>query len=103
MYRDLPLRPETRKVFDQATTGPLRAQRHGWSIEHRQYNEAVKEKLKKYMGDNGIDAENMTQRQAQDFVDSIKRSHDPRIRDLNMKIYRRELQFLLRYGPRRLE
>jgi hypothetical protein len=52
------------------------------------------------MLDGNISEETMTPSQAQTFVDSIKRSDDPRIRDFNMKIWRRELFYLIRYGAR---
>jgi hypothetical protein len=52
---------------------------------------------------NGIGPEFMTPEQARTFVDSVRRSNDPRIRNFNLDIYRRELRYLLRLGPRRLD
>jgi hypothetical protein len=51
---------------------------------------------------NGIRPDGMTSDQAKTFVDSIRRSSEPATRDFNLNIYRRELRYLLRFGPRRL-
>lgn len=100
-YRDLPLQPETKKVFDQATTGPLQAGPHRYSLDHAAYNDAVKHSLMQFMRDNGIIAETMTPDLAQRFLDSVKRSSDPRIRDFNLKIFRREVNHAIRRLGRR--
>ena len=103
IYRNLPLSAEAKAVFDKATTGPLQSGPHGWSKGHEQYNKAATEYFERFLRVNDIKPETMTEDQAKAFVDSIKRSTDPRIRDFNLNIYRRELRYLIRFGPRRLE
>jgi hypothetical protein len=100
IYRDLPLRPETRDVFDQATTGPLRAERHGWSQAHDFYNQAVNDHLDRFMERNNIRPEHLTPDQARSFLQELKQSTDPRVRDFNLRIFRQEFQYWLRRGPR---
>jgi hypothetical protein len=103
LYRRLPLRADTRKVFDEAATGPLNAEPHGWSKAHQRYNGAVGEHLDRFLETNKIRPEQMTPDQAQSFVDQVKRSRDPGIRNYNLRIFMRELQFQLRRGPRRID
>jgi hypothetical protein len=103
IYKNRPLSPEAKKVFDDATTGPLRAQRHGWSDSHDRYNQAVGDALDRFMKSKGVGPEQLTADQAREFVDQVKRSTEPRIRDLNLKIFRREMLFWMRFGPRRGE
>ena len=90
-------------MLDEATTGPLRAEHHGWSKSHEYYNQAVREQLGQFLERNNVQPEAMTPAQAQSFVDQIKRSSDPRIKDFNLRIFRREFRYLLRYGPRTRE
>ena len=103
LYRDLPLSPDARAVFDRATTGTLRTGPHGWSSGHLAYNEAVKELLTKFLDANGISAGMMNADHARAFVDTVRHSNEPRIREYNLRIYRQELRHLLRFGPRRAE
>jgi hypothetical protein len=42
VYEKLPLRPETKRIFDEAVTGPFHSGPHGWSQDHRPYNQTVK-------------------------------------------------------------
>ena len=86
IYRNLPLSEETRAVLDRATTGPLQSGPHGWSKEHDVYNRAAREYFERFMSSNGIAPEKMTSSQARAFVDSIRQSTDPRIRDFNLSI-----------------
>ncbi|MEJ0078196.1 MAG: hypothetical protein WDO17_22700 [Alphaproteobacteria bacterium] len=51
-----PLRPETREVFERGVTGPLNAGPHRNSEEHFIYNEAVHEKYRTFLRENGIRA-----------------------------------------------
>lgn len=97
------LRPETRRVFEEGRTGPLRAEKHGNSKEHVIYTEAVYDKYRRFLDENKISSETMTPDQARQFLDQVKRSNDPRIRDLNLRIFRNELRYLLRRIPRRGE
>jgi hypothetical protein len=101
VYSKLPFREETRKVFDEAKTGRLYGQRHGQSKEHDTYSDAVREHMDRFMAENGVSPESMTPDQARSFVDQIKRSRDPRIREFNMKIYRREMLYWFRRMPGR--
>jgi hypothetical protein len=100
LYRDLPLRPETRRVFEEATTGPLRGQRHGWSRDHDRYNQGVAEHFERFLQSNGLKPEELTPDQARTFVQEVQSSADPRIRDFNMRIFRQEFQYYLRRIPR---
>lgn len=104
LYRNEPLKPETRKVFEDAATGPLRGKTHGNSVDHVNYNRAVKEAFDRFKVENGIArSEDMTPEQAQKFVDEIKRSSEPQIKNFNMRIYMQEFHFYLRRIPRRIE
>lgn len=96
----LRLHPETRRVFEQGRTGPLNAGPHGWSKEHKPYNDAVKEAFERFLNANDISSDMMTPDQARQFLDEVKRSTDPRIRGLNMRIYIREIMFWFRRFPR---
>jgi hypothetical protein len=87
----LPLKPETKKVFDDARTGRLQGGKHGWDLEHDAYNEAVHEALEDFLEQNGLQPEDMTPEQAQQFVFEVIGSSDPRIRGYNLKLYRREI------------
>jgi hypothetical protein len=100
LFNKLPLPPETRKVFDEAKTAPLLSERHGWSKEHRIYNDAITEHFDRFMKENSIRPEEMAPDQARRFVEEVKRSSDPRIRGLNMRIYMREIMYWLRRVPR---
>lgn len=108
VYNELPLKPETKQVFDDARTGPLKAARHGWSPEHADYNQAVSDAFKQFLNKYRIQPEDMTPDQAQQFVFEVIGSHDPRIRDFNLKLYRREtlyyiMHHLLLMGPLEME
>ena len=103
LYRNEPLQPETRKVFEQAATGPLGGP-HGFSGEHAEYNDAVIEAFARFKADNGIShSEDVTPEQAEKFVDEVRRSPDPRIRNFNVKIFRQQFRYFMRRGPRGAE
>lgn len=53
IYRNLPLSPEAKAVFDNATTGPLQSG-HGWSKEHEVYSKAVTEHFERFMNTNVV-------------------------------------------------
>src|SRR4051794_7249564 len=94
------LAPETKKVFDQSTTGELPKGRvplndegmlrgHYWdgpNGNHRAYNDAVAELSDKLMNERYITPERMTPDQARDLLKAIRESDDPRIRDYNRAI-----------------
>ena len=104
LYRNEPLKPETHKVFEDATTGPLRGQTHGNNEAHYKYNQAVIEAFDRFKAENGIArSEDMTPEQAKKFIDEVKASRDPRIRSFNMRIFMQEFHFYLRRIPRRIE
>jgi hypothetical protein len=110
-YRRYPFSRETRRVFRNATSGPLVSRlwsrrRNEWLVHgrgydraHREYDRAVDELMTRYMRERGITAQQMTPTQAHDVVELIKRSDDPRIRSFvrTILILRR---FFRRYGPR---
>lgn len=101
VYGKYPLRPETKKVFDKATSGPLADDSvNRWTVEHRKYNEAVDEAFTTYMKKNNINANQMTPEQAQEILRGVKGSFDPRIRTLRMKILRQSLRYFSVFGPR---
>jgi hypothetical protein len=100
IYRKMPLPDAMRKVFDDAITGPLRNERHGWSNAHDQYNEAVSEQLERFVAKHNIRPEGMTPAEARAFVDEVKASRDPRIRGFNLRILRGEVMYWLRRMPR---
>lgn len=104
LYRNEPLQPETRKVFEQTTTGPLDGDTHRYDRAHKDYNNAVKESFEKFKADNGnIRSEDVTPEQAKKFVDEIRASSDPRIRSFNMRIFRQQFRYFMRRGPRGTE
>ena len=88
-YKNLPLPPETRKVFDEATSGPIHIRGHQFDDRHRHYNEATKELMDRFMSENNISPERMTPDQARSLLRSIDDSPDPRIRN-----YHRTIRFL---------
>jgi hypothetical protein len=67
VYGKYSLRPETKKVFDNSTSGPLADDSvNRWTVEHRNYNAAVNEAFTAYMKKNSISADQMTPDQAQE-------------------------------------
>lgn len=96
--------PQTRKVLDDLTTGPLTDPTSNWFDEqHRLYNKAVEEALDSFLTRNNIRSDQMTPDQARSFIRSIIRSGDPRIRPFVRRMIFRELQQFLRRGPRSQE
>jgi hypothetical protein len=90
-FENMPFSPETKRVFRNATSGPLGGRLwsrrrqgwlshgYGWDRPHREYDAATKELTLKYMRDRGISAQAMTPVHAHEVVDLIKKSSDPRI------------------------
>jgi len=100
LFEKEPLRPETLKVFEEAVTGPLNAGPHRRDKDHDIYSDAVIERYRRFLDENRTRSEELTPDQARKFVDEVKRSSDPRIRGLNLRIYMREIMYWLRRGPR---
>jgi hypothetical protein len=111
LYNKLNLSPETRKVFEDATTGPINARGiiegklrgHFWDGPrgaHGVYNEAVEELRDRFMAEIGIKPEQMTPEQARLLIERIKQSQDPRIRDYNNIIRLLQRLFRTRTGGR---
>lgn len=66
---------------------------------HRAYNDAVNDLLDDFLKNNGITEEQMTVAQAEEFVQEVKNSRVPAIRNFVLKINREVLTYGLRYGP----
>ncbi len=95
VYEKYPLQAETRQVFENATSGPLADNSvNRWTTEHRAYNDAVQEVFDAFLQRNNITSEQMTSQQAQDFVDEVKASNEPRIYNLKMKILHQALRYI---------
>ncbi|MGV3633112.1 MAG: hypothetical protein ACO1NY_02105 [Pseudorhodoplanes sp.] len=103
VFKNLDLRPETYSAFANATTGPLAGQRHGNSKEHMQYSEAVDDLIKEFKRREGISDREMTPDHAKRILDQVKASKEPRIRDFNLNIYRREVYYLIQRRGRKPE
>ncbi|MES2280545.1 MAG: RHS repeat-associated core domain-containing protein, partial [Pseudomonadota bacterium] len=98
LWKNEPLQPDTRRVFDRATTGPIPGG-HNYGDGHNKYNEATKEMYEKWKGQNKIQCETMTPKQAEDFVRQVKQSTDPRVREFNNRIYQRIINGAFRRIP----
>ena len=98
-FKQYSLLPETQKVFVDATSGPLEdITANKWSPEHKAYNEAVDEAFKSFLKRNNINPEQLTPAQAEEFLDEVFYSSDPRIRRFNMRIWRELFKYWRRYG-----
>ena len=99
------LAPATRRVFVDATSGPLGDTTvNRWSAEHKAYNEAVDEAFKSFLKRNNIpldQTERLTPAQADEFLDEIYLSDEPRIRNFNKKIRYQAFRYWMRHGPGR--
>lgn len=100
IFRKWDLPEETRRVFDQASTGKLPRGRteiegvlqgHYWDDAHRKYNDATRELSERFMEERGIAPSQMTPEQAGDLLKEIRKSENPKIRDYNraMRMLRR--------------
>jgi hypothetical protein len=79
LFKKNKLRPETRKVFDDAVTGPLPKGLHKNDKPHREYTEAVDGLWHQFLERHGIRSEDMTPDQASKFLYEVLHSDDPRI------------------------
>ena len=101
VYQKEPLRPETRKVFEDTKSGPLADNSvNRWNAEHRKYNDAVQEDFDAFLQRNRITSQQMTPEQARQFVDEVLGSADPRIRGMRIKVMHQRLRYFLLRGPR---
>jgi hypothetical protein len=98
VWRKLPLAPETRKIFDQETSGHLHIRGHGNDKAHREYSKATEEFMDQFMKENSIKPEEMTPDQARSMLKAIGESQDPRIRTYRQFIQRLQLLYQLRTG-----
>jgi hypothetical protein len=109
VYSEWDLAPETRRIFDQSTTGTLprgtvRATPEGipfgnvWNKAHQSYNEAVEELSEGFLQRNNITPRQMTPTQAQALLKEIRESSDVRIRDFNGNMRLLQRLFPLRSG-----
>jgi hypothetical protein len=111
-YSKMNFPPETRKIFDQSTSGELPKGRflvddsgipkgHYWDGprgQHGQYNAAVKELMEAFMRDRNLTPETTTPDHARDILKAIRESEDPRIRDYTRMIRTLRQIFRLRGG-----
>lgn len=96
LFQNENLTPETRRVFEDAETGRLSGGPHYFDGPHRAYNAAVAERYAEFLNQRGLRSEDLTPAQARQFADSIRNSPDPRIRDFNLYVYRREVWYWIR-------
>lgn len=98
---------ETRRVFDQASTGTLPKGRtdidgvlkgHYWDEEHRRYNEAIREFSERFMKERSIEPSRMTPEQARELLKEIREAENPQIRDFNRTVRMLRRIFRLRGG-----
>jgi len=91
---------QTKSVFENATSGPLADRKVNYnSEEHIEYNKAVSGLLDDYLKKNKITEQQMTPAQAEEFVQEVKTSNVPVIRNFVAKINREVLRYGWRYGP----
>jgi hypothetical protein len=86
IFSKQPLKPETTRVFENAVTGKLSPGDHGWNLEHRNYNKAVFGLWKAFLDKKGIDPADVTPEQAKEFLDIVKYSNNPQIRDFDASL-----------------
>jgi hypothetical protein len=89
---------DARSVFHNARTGPV-AGGHNYGDGHAAYNRGVNDLWNKYLTDNKIDPSKLTKLQAEDFVRQVKNCPDPRVRDFNLRIYKKFIRAGLQRMP----
>jgi hypothetical protein len=97
-WRKLPLAPETRNVFDKETSGHLHIRGHANDKAHRDYSDATKELMDRFMNEHNIKPEDMTPDQARSLLKTIEETQDSRIRNYRQYIQRLLLRYQLRTG-----
>jgi hypothetical protein len=106
VYQKWNLPEETRKVFDNATSGRLNIRGHFWdgaNGAHGRYNAAVQELADRLIAENNIQVEQMTRGQARALLNEIASSQEPRIRDYNIGVKLLRRLYRLRTGGRGTE
>jgi hypothetical protein len=89
------LRPDTRKVLEDATSGALADPTSNYfTREHRRYNDAVEGDVRKFLSEIGSTDEQMTPEQAEVLYRRIRGSNDPIIGGMNRKIIRQRLRYI---------
>jgi hypothetical protein len=88
LFKSNRLRPETRKVFDEAVTGSLPKGLHKNDKPHREYTKAVSGLWHQFLTRHGIRSEDVTPDQARKFVYEVLHSDDPRISLFNGRFRR---------------
>jgi hypothetical protein len=91
---------EVKAFFDNARSGALADPKVNHNTEaHRAYNDAVSNLLDEFLKKNSLTEEQMTAAQAEKFVQEVKNSSVPVIRNFVLKINREVLRYGWRYGP----
>ncbi|MFC0241267.1 hypothetical protein [Rhodopseudomonas telluris] len=110
VYTKWDLQPETRKVFENSTTGKLPAGKwvespdgsplrgHYWDKRHLEYNKAVEELSKRFLEEKKITPKMMTPRQAEELCERVRLSEVPAIREYNSAIRMLRQVYRLRFG-----
>jgi len=97
VFAKRPLPAETRKVFEESTTGRLHdLNNNRYDGDHRRYNKFMNEYFDEFMERNNINATSMTPDHARAFLQEVMESRDPRIRGFNMRLWMREIMRRIR-------
>ncbi len=97
VFNELDIPPEARKVFNDAVTGVTPG--HGWSREHKTYNDAVRIHVQHYMRAHSIRPTKMTADQARAIIRSVLESENPDIQYFNRTVMMLRLIYQLRKKP----
>lgn len=101
MFSKRAIPEESRKIFEDATTGPLRdIKNNKYDAQHRIYNEAANEIFESFLFRNGIDETRLTPSHARKLLQEVFESSDPRIRNYNMRLWLREIMRRVPRSPR---
>jgi hypothetical protein len=96
VYKHFPKLPEeTRKVFENATSGPLADQTVNWfNREHRAYDKAVVQAFKDFLKEKNTTEDRVTPEQADEFWRKMRWNSDPVIGSYNRKIIGQRLRYI---------
>ncbi len=101
VFRKFALPPETRQVFEKATTGPLPFHRwHEYDDLHRLYSNAVEDLMNRFMQEHNVKAEQMTPDHARAVLKAIAESENPLIRAYRAMLQHMGRLYRLRSGGR---